>query len=86
VILFLAAVGLMTGVFLLATGDLWATILFHNFLALHGVLTALEREAELARQSKVQAPLVALALMTLFAVGAVHHQLRPSETKGHRRE
>jgi membrane protease YdiL (CAAX protease family) len=78
VILFLAAVGLMTGVFFLASGDLWATVLFHNFLALPGVLTALERSAELARQSRVQAPLVALALMTLSAVGAVHHQLRRS--------
>jgi hypothetical protein len=75
-ILFLTAVGAMTGVFFLASGDLWATIFFHNALALHGVLATLERAPELAPPSDIRPSLVALALMTLLAVAVVHHHAR----------
>jgi hypothetical protein len=70
-ILFLTAVGALTGFFFLASGDLWATILFHNFLALHGVLSALERTPAV-HSSEIRVPLVVLGAMTLIVLGVVH--------------
>lgn len=70
-ILFLTGVGVLTGLFFLVSGDLWATILFHNFLALHGVLSALERTPAV-HSSEIRVPLVVLGVMTLLVLGVVH--------------
>lgn len=73
-ILFLTVVGALTGLVFLVSGDLWATILFHNFLALHGVLSALERTSAV-HSSEIRVPLVVLGVMTLLVLGVVHRWL-----------
>ena len=71
-ILFLTAVGTVTGLVFLVSGDLWATILFHNFLALHGVLSAIERTPVAAHASEVRVPLLVLGVMTLLVLALTH--------------
>lgn len=71
-ILFLTAVGGGTAVFFLLSGDGWGTMLFLNFLALHGVLLALEQSPGTAGVAHIQVPLLALSALT-FLVGAVGH-------------
>ena len=81
-LLFLTAVGALTGLFFLVSGDLWATILFHNFLALHGVLSALERTPAV-HSSEIRVPLVAVGVMTLLVLGVVHRWLLHTMARRH---
>ena len=75
-IVFLTSVGVLTGFFFLVIGDLWATILFHNFLALHGVLTALEQAPAAAHASEIRVGLVVLGILILLALAVIHGLLR----------
>lgn len=61
----LSVVGLMTGVFFLVTKDLFGTILFHNFLAIKGVLDSLKQRGLMDQFRKPQPVLVGTALVAL---------------------
>jgi hypothetical protein len=63
----LTVVGLATSAFFFISRDVYATILFHNFLALFGVVRALAASGELDAFAAVQPPL----LMTALAAVAV---------------
>jgi hypothetical protein len=60
-VLFLSGVGVLTGGFFLASGDIYGTIVFHNFLALRGVSQALAESGRLQSFTRIQLPLVATA-------------------------
>ena len=57
----LSAVGLVTSGIFFATRDVYATILFHNFLGLFGVVQALVGSGQLSAYAAVQRPLVVMA-------------------------
>jgi hypothetical protein len=64
----LTLVGLPTSVFFFASRDMYGTIVFHNFLALVGVLQALAETGALVRYETLQAPLLITAA---FAIGLI---------------
>ena len=72
----LMGVGLVTGAFYLVSGDVYGTVVFHNFLALFGVLRATERAGEPAHDTPLQAPLVLMAVATLIVLLLVHGSIR----------
>ena len=75
-IVLLTAVGLLTGTFYLCTGEIMGTLVFHNFLALFGVLDALDRSGRMPLYQDVQPPLVLVAVVALAAAGAITRVLR----------
>ena len=67
----LTIVGLVTGAFYFATGEVYGTIVFHNFLALSGVTAALAAGGRLDQFAVLQpAPIVTAAAATTFLIGA----------------
>jgi hypothetical protein len=72
----LTVVGLATGAFYLLVGELWGTVLFHNFLALHGVTQALGRAGRLAALESPQVPLLLMAAVATGAFVAIDRLLR----------
>ena len=68
----LTVVGLLTGLVFLVTADVHAAIAFHNFLALRGVLDALDASGRLEPYHAVQGHLVVMAVVTLTALALVH--------------
>jgi hypothetical protein len=68
----LTVVGLLTGLVFLVTADVHAAIAFHNFLALRGVLDALDASGRLEPYHAVQGHLVVTAVVTLTALALVH--------------
>ena len=62
---FLMAVGLLTGAFFFLSKDTYATIVFHNFLGVLGVVQALAAKDQLAGFQSLQVPLIATALVAL---------------------
>lgn len=68
----LTMVGFATSVFFLVSRDIYGTIVFHNFLALVGVVGALAAAGRLAPYETVQAPLLVLGLASLAAVILTH--------------
>lgn len=62
---FLGAVGLLTSTFFFLSKDVYATIVFHNFLGVFGVVQALAAKDQLAGFQSLQAPLIATALVAL---------------------
>lgn len=62
---FLAAVGLVTSAVFFVLRDIYGTILFHNFLAVFGVVRALAAQDTLAAFRSLQVPLLATALLAL---------------------
>ncbi len=67
----LMGVGLLTGAFYLGTGDIAGTIVLHNFLALYGVLDAMDRLGGAQAPGGLDVPLVGMAVVTLAVVAAV---------------
>lgn len=61
----LTLVGLATSAFFFISRDVYATILFHNFLALIGVVQALAASGQLNALDVVQPPLLLMALATI---------------------
>lgn len=77
----LTGVGIVTGVFYVVTGDVHSTVVFHNFLALFGVLDAIERAGRPEHFTQLQAPLVVMALATLVAMLALHGAVRRTSAR-----
>lgn len=71
----LTLVGLATSLFFFVGRDVHGTIVFHNFLALFGVLRALLEAGALARYETLQAPLLITAILAIGLVVAVHRVL-----------
>lgn len=67
-VLLLTGVGLATGVFFVASGDLYGTIVFHNAFALRGVVEALGKAGALGRFERPQAPLLATAALAVLVL------------------
>lgn len=61
----LTVVGLVTSAFFFVARDVYATIVFHNFLGMFGVVQALSASGRLEAFTAVQAPLVVMALATV---------------------
>lgn len=73
---FLSVVGLVTGAFFFGIGELYGTILFHNFLALKGVTDTLAEGGRLEHFGTLQLPLIATALIVTGALVAVDYMVR----------
>lgn len=65
---FLAGIGLLTSAFFFLSRDVYATIAFHNFLGVFGVLQALIAQEKLAAYETLQGPLLATALAALIVL------------------
>ena len=68
---FLSVIGLLTAGFYLASGDIYATIAFHNFLGVYGVVQALSASGGIAAFRSLQVPLILTALAALALLAAV---------------
>ena len=78
---FLSAIGLLTSIVFFLSHDVYATILFHNFLGTFGVVQALAAQDNLSAFQTVQAPLVGtaiVALLVLIAADTLIIRLRAS--------
>ncbi len=70
-IAFLSVIGLITGVFFFVSREVYATILFHNFLGVFGVVQALVAQDNIAAFETLQIPLLASAAVGLGVLVAV---------------
>jgi hypothetical protein len=68
----LCLVGLVTGTFFFVSRDIYGTLVFHNFLALFGVLGALEQTGRLGAYIAPQGALLGSAALGLVVLVAVH--------------
>lgn len=68
IVVFLTGIGLLTSVFFFHSRDVYATIAFHNFLGVFGVLQALIAQEKLAAYETLQGPLLATALAALIVL------------------
>ena len=64
----LTAVGLVTSTFFFIARDVYATILFHNFLGTFGVTKALAESGQLHAFELLQAPLLGVAMFTIVVL------------------
>jgi hypothetical protein len=64
----LSVVGLATSVFFFIARDVYGTILFHNFLAVFGVVKALEATGTLAGYAEPKAALYVMALLSVLTL------------------
>ena len=62
---FLSVIGLLTSAFFFVSRDVYATLLFHNFLGVFGVVQALVAQEKLATFETLQIPLIATAVVAL---------------------
>jgi hypothetical protein len=67
-ILALSVVGLATSAFFLVSRDVYGTILFHNFLAVFGVVNALAAAGALAGYSEPKARLYVMAFLSVLVL------------------
>jgi hypothetical protein len=74
----LTLVGLVTSVFFFVGRDVYGTIVFHNFLALFGVLQALAGTGGLVRYKTLQAPLLITAALAIGLIVAMHRLMTAS--------
>lgn len=81
-IVLLTGVGLLTGTFYLCTGEIIGTLVFHNFLALFGVLDVLDRSGRTPVYQHVQLPLVLTAAAALAVIVTVARTLKQLERSG----
>ncbi|MGD2152867.1 MAG: hypothetical protein PVG79_06330 [Gemmatimonadales bacterium] len=81
-VLLLSGVGVLTGVFFLVSGDIYGTIVFHNFMALKGVLGALEGSGRLEPFARVRGSLVAMAAAAVIILVTVDVALIRTATSG----
>jgi hypothetical protein len=81
-VLLLSGVGMLTGLFFLVSRDIYGTIVLHNFLALKGMSQALAESGRLKRFAKLQVPLVATGVATVFIFVAVDFALLRSVASG----
>lgn len=67
-VVLLTTIGLLTSVFFFASRDIYATIVFHNFLGVYGVVQALAATGNLGGFTVPQAPLLATAAVSLIVL------------------
>ena len=67
-ILTLSMAGLATGAFFLVSRDVYGTILFHNFLAVFGVVSALAAAGALGDYAEPKAALYVMALLSVLVL------------------
>lgn len=67
-VVLLSFVGLMTGLFFFITKDLFGTIIFHNFLAIKGVLDSLQKRGLLDQFRNPQPVLIGTALIAVASL------------------
>lgn len=67
---FLSAIGLLTSAVFFLSRDVYATILFHNFLGTLGVVQALAAQDGLSAFQTLQVPLIGTALLALLVLVA----------------
>jgi hypothetical protein len=67
----LTAVGLVTSVFYFVSRDIYATIVFHNFLGVFGVVQALQTAGRLDAFRTPQLPLLGLAIAAVAVLVAM---------------
>lgn len=67
-VVLLTGVGLVTSAFFFLARDVYATILFHNFLAIFGVTQALAELGQLHAYELFELPLLSMALMTIIVL------------------
>jgi hypothetical protein len=65
VVIGLSVVGLATGLFFLFSGDIYGTIVFHNFFAVKGVTGSLSQQGLLDRFRRPQPALLAMAVIAV---------------------
>jgi hypothetical protein len=75
-ILVLTIVGLVTSLFFGLSGDVYATIVFHNFLALFGVLRALAASGTIDHYTTARVPLLLTAVLPIAILAAMHRTIR----------
>jgi len=73
---FLGMIGLLTSIFFFASRDVYATIVFHTFLGVFGVVRAAVAQDNFTSFETLQAPLVASALVALVVLIALDALLR----------
>lgn len=73
---FLSVIGLLTSLVFFVSRDVYATILFHNFLGTFGVVQALAAQDNLATFTSVQWPLIGTAFVALLALIVVDRTAR----------
>lgn len=72
---FLTVIGLLTSAIFFVSRNVYATIVFHNFLGVFGVLNAMAAQDNLAAFQALQWPLVGTAAMALGVLVLVHSLL-----------
>uniref|UniRef100_UPI003ADA963A hypothetical protein n=1 Tax=Paracoccus sp. T5 TaxID=3402161 RepID=UPI003ADA963A len=75
-VIFLSVIGLLTSAFFFASHDVYATVVFHNFLGVFGVVQAVVAQDNLAAFETLQAPLIGTALITLLVLIALDLLIR----------
>jgi hypothetical protein len=65
VVIGLSVVGLATGLFFLFSGDIYGTIVFHNFFAVKGVTGSLSKQGLLDRFRRPQPALLSMAVIAV---------------------
>jgi hypothetical protein len=68
----LTGVGFMTSVFFFLSRDVYATIVFHNFLGVFGVVQALAASGRLDTLEALQPALIAMAAASVAVLGLLH--------------
>jgi hypothetical protein len=81
----LTAVGFVTGAYFFITGELYGTIVFHNFLALKGVTEALAEGGRLHHFSEPQLPLIVMAMIATGVLVLADMLIRKERTAEYRR-
>ncbi len=66
----LSGVGLMTGAMFFLSQDIYATAVFHNFLAVFGVASAVKANDQIAAYQTLQLPLFGMALTGILVLAA----------------
>ncbi len=69
-VLLLTFIGFATGMVYFFGRDIYATIVFHNTLALFGVMQALEKSGNLVTYSQPLYPLIVMAFMSVIILAA----------------
>lgn len=76
---FLSFIGLFTGLFFFISRNVYATIVFHNFFGIKGVLQALDKADKLSGFEDIQPPLLITALIAVTILILMHVFILPSK-------
>jgi hypothetical protein len=80
-VLFLSFIGLFTGLFFFISRNVYATIVFHNFFGIKGVLQALDKADKLSGFEFIQLPLLITALIAVTILILMHVFVLKSKTE-----